>query len=208
MLHWDSIGAIQKRLMAPRASAVRSERDAGDERAGSLKLQRGRRPIAKCRVNPPESSRWLARRVSSLRCQGVGDNRIVHSCAVEDVDEVRPDVQCRSLSDAEAPAKTEILRGTALEPVIIVVGCRCSPLARGGLSPGRRIQYERVVRIEAVAVEILGEEWDPWNPIREAQCCRVPEQELVQVVLREWRLDRQTAGVLRIRRDRPAANQP
>ena len=163
---------VQEWGLPPFASECNSRND----RAGALELNGGRRPIAKRRVNPAEARGCLTRRISRLRCQRIGGHGVAHPGPVENVNEVRADIQGRSFPEAETPAKTKILNRPALEPVIVVVSRGCSPLARGGLSPCGGIQQERVVRIKAMAVEVLCEQGHSWNPVREAQRRCVPQQ--------------------------------
>src|SRR5436190_1188578 len=99
----------------------------------------------------------------------------------------------------EDPANTGLLVVTAGPAVIVVVRRGSAPLARGGLSPGRRVQHEVFVRVDAVAVRIPGEEWNARHAVDE----RALEEHRAQIVLRRGDQNRQPAGVAQNAADLP-----
>src|ERR1019366_3848166 len=134
-----------------------SEYELGNDRA--LPRQRdsgsGNRPDR--RADPAEARRRLTLRVTRLRRLSIrhsSSRRIVISGAIENVGELRADIQRDSLVDTEYPSRRHILHGTAHIPVIVVIGSRSAELTSGRGGPCGRIQNERRVGIVAMAVDV------------------------------------------------------
>src|SRR5579871_3606001 len=80
----------------------------------------------------------------------------------------------------------------ALLAVIAIVRGGRAPLAGGRIHPRRRIQYERGVRIEAAAVEIVRKQRPAWHAVGKSS----PEEQRAEIVLGQRREDRQPARVV------------
>ena len=64
-------------------------------------------------------------------------------------------------------AQTDALGRFAPIPVVVIVGGGSAPLSHRWIDPCRRIQYERLVGIETVAIEVLCELGLSRHPIHE-----------------------------------------
>jgi hypothetical protein len=85
------------------------------------------------------------------------------------------------LANSEESAETRALAGPPRVPVVVVITRRGSELPGGRLRPRCRIQYEILVRIDAVAIGIFQEQRLARNPVGESAA----EQQCAQVILRE-----------------------
>lgn len=78
----------------------------------------------------------------------------VHQCsAVEDIRELRPDRETEAFRDVELASNAEVLHGPPLLPEGGQVP-RATEAARSRIGPRRRIQNNRGVGVEAVAVNV------------------------------------------------------
>src|SRR5581483_8888432 len=125
---------------------------------------------AECRavVEVPETGRVLACGLVDRRsCQRVCRCRIAHFRAVEDIGELGSNLKARSLFDPEDPSDAEVLHRPALITEVAIVGRRRAPLSRRRVRPCRRIEREVLVRIEAVAIEVLREQRNTRNAVEQ-----------------------------------------
>ena len=70
----------------------------------------------------------------------------------------------------EDAAHAHILVRTPLEAIVVVIRRGCAERASRRIGPGSRVQHERLIRIEAVAVQILQEQRDTGNAVGERTC--------------------------------------
>src|SRR6185312_11205057 len=94
-------------------------------------LSRPRRPVRRADVDITEAGCSLARGVARLRRGCIGRRRIVHLGAIEDVGELRANLQTHPFPDAEYAGETEILRRPPLITVIAVIGSSRAVLSSG-----------------------------------------------------------------------------
>src|SRR5438067_13459756 len=126
-----------------RGSALRRlELQTSDDRAIARQLDRGHRTSrAEGRVDSPKAGRSLPSgrqawaTCASLRCLRISESRILHACAIEDVAELRPDVDRRSLLDPERTAYRQVFYRPPLEAIVAIIGSRRTPLPCGRLGP-------------------------------------------------------------------------
>src|SRR5947207_7610025 len=126
-----------------------------------------RRPVSeRLRVDVPEARRGHSKQCRPI-CESVGGNRVCHIRAIEGVEEFKPKLQRHLLPYFEQTAEAELFQRMTLIPVVVVVsGCRPESSGRR-IQPGRRVQYEILVRIDAVAVQILEEQRLPGDAVHE-----------------------------------------
>src|SRR5579871_1142023 len=132
------------------------ELKSSDDGAVARQLDRTHRAgVAKTRVQPAESCRVLARHfVCGLCCQRVRKCRILHARSVKNVAEFRADVQSGTFLDSERPPERQVLDGTALKTIVVIVSSRGTPLARGRLLPCVLIEHEGFIGVIAMAIDI------------------------------------------------------
>lgn len=156
------------------------------------------------RVDKPKTRKVLSSRTHDLRLGSVVSAGVGRFGAIENIREFGPNVQAVFLLDPEHAAKTHVFHGTALIPVVTVICRRRAELAWSRLGPRCRIQDERLIRIEAVAIQVLSEERNARHPIREG----VIPIECGIAIRRRGSPDRQSTSVPQNCSDLPIASDP
>ena len=80
-----------------------------------------------------------------------------HLGPVQHICKLGPDIERHAFADTEGPAEIEVLDWPTLLAVVVVVRSGGSPLAGKWIAPREWIQNEILVRVDAVAIQILGE---------------------------------------------------
>src|SRR5205085_5824327 len=119
----------------------------------------------------------------------------------EYVKELCTELQAHALMNAEALSEAELFIRTALVSIVAIVSSGCAPLSWTGIGPRGRVKHKVLVRINAVAIQILEEE----RLARNAICIRSTEQQRCKIVLGGRRPDRLAAGVPKNSTHGPAA---
>jgi hypothetical protein len=119
------------------------------------------------RVDQAETGCTGARHgVDGLFGGGVYGSRYRDIGPVENVGELDAEAEAIALFVRELAAKTEILHGVARVAVIAVVGGGGAEPARGRIGPRGRVEHECFIGVEAMTVEVLGEQRPPRDAIR------------------------------------------
>src|SRR5215510_639031 len=110
---------------------------------------------------------------------------------VEDVEELRPDIELQPLLDGEAAAQAHVLCDLALPAIVAVETGGLPELSLRRVLPGGWIQRQVLPRIYASAIGILQEQRLPRNPVH----ARALKDQRTEIVSRPWSSDGLAAGV-------------
>src|SRR5437867_3278579 len=136
---------------------------AGSERESRYELAITGLAIERCRVDVAPSRSRLARSVPGLRLRRNRQRRVREIRPVEDVEEFRTDLKRLPFPDAEHPAEAHLLGGSAFIPEVAIERRGRTPGSRRRVYPCGRIQDKVLVRIDAVAVQVLQEQGHAGN---------------------------------------------
>src|SRR5215813_3482467 len=132
------------------------------------------------RVDEAEPTTEFSLRVSGdcgSRVGGRGHGQIE---PVEDVEELRPDIELQLLLDGEAAAQTHVLRGLALPAIVVIETSGLPELSRRRVCPGGRVQYQVLSGVDAAATGVFQEQRLTGNPVH----ARALKEQLKEVVVR------------------------
>src|SRR5262249_49670407 len=136
------------------------------------------------RVDIPKPTAQFARRVSRRRCSGVAAGGLQIE-PVEDVEELRPDIELHLLLDGEAAAQAHVLCGLALPPVVVVEAGAGSELPCGRIHPGGRVQNQVLSWVDAFAIGVFQEQRLTGDPVH----ARALKDQRTEVIVRSRRAD-------------------
>src|SRR5262245_37816726 len=142
------------------------------------------------RVDEAKPAAQLARRVSGGRFGRIAAGRLQIK-SVEDVEDLRPDIELHFFLYGEAAAQAHVLRDLAPPAIVVIETGGLPELARRRVRPGGRIQHEVLPRINAPTIGILQEQRLPRYPVH----ARPLKDQRTEIVVRSGRADELAAGV-------------
>src|SRR6266478_5703382 len=180
-----------------------------DRRAASLpaseckpshKLAVARLAIQRCRIDIPKSGSRNTSPIPRLRLRRSRKTRIRQISPIEDIEELRPNLQRPLLPDPEHAAQAHLLHRTPLIAEVAVIRRGRSPIPGSRICPCVPVQNEILVRIYAVAIQVLQVQRNSGHAVHQ----RVLEKQRTLVRRCRRTRNRKTARVLEQRAKSPA----
>src|SRR5438552_16899963 len=125
------------------------------ERKPSHKLPVARLAIQRCRIDIPKSGSRNTSPIPRLRLRRSRKTRLRKISPIEDIEELRPNLQRPLLPDPEHAAQAHLLHRTPLIAEVAVIRRGRSPSPGSRIRPCVPVQNEILVRIDAVAIQVL-----------------------------------------------------